>query len=220
MSVFNLKTAALAIAAGVGLSGCAYGPYGGLGVGVGYGDGYGYDPYYGDGYYGNGYYGGGYPYGYAGYGSRYGYGYGSPYYGWYDGFYYPGTGYYVYDRYRTRYRWNDAQRRYWERRRGTASTTGGVAPVIENWADFQNRTSTTNQTVRQVNNQTFRDRPAIRRQIQVDQQQVRSEQQQQIRSERQQMRVERQQQRQTVQTEVQQQRRNNRGGRNHQVDND
>ena len=42
MSIFNLKTAALAIVAGVGLSGCAYGPYGGLGVGVGYGNGYGY----------------------------------------------------------------------------------------------------------------------------------------------------------------------------------
>ena len=93
MSIFNLKTAALAIAAGVGLSGCAYGPYGGLGVGVGYGNGY-------DGYYGNGYYGGGYPYGYAGYNSPYGYGYGSPYYGWNNGYYYPGTGYYVYDRYR------------------------------------------------------------------------------------------------------------------------
>ena len=215
MSVFNLKTAALAIAAGVGLSGCAYGPYGGLGVGVGYGDGYGYgDPYYGNGYYGAGY-GGGYPYGYGGYGgygSPYGYGYGSPYYGWYDGYYYPGTGYYVYDQYRNRTRWSDAQRRYWERRRGTASSTGGVAPVIENWADFQNRTPTTNQTVRQVNNQTFRDRPDVRRQVQIEQQQVRSE--------RQQMRIERQQQRQTVQTEVQQQRRNNRGGRNRQVDND
>jgi hypothetical protein len=34
------------------------------------------------------------------------------------------------------------------------------------------------------------------------------------------MRIERQQQRQPVQTEVQQQRRNNRGGRNHKVDND
>ncbi len=42
MSIFNFKTAALAIVAGVGLSGCAYGPYGGLGVGVGYGNGYGY----------------------------------------------------------------------------------------------------------------------------------------------------------------------------------
>ena len=49
MSVFNLKTAALALVAGVGLSGCAYGPYGGLGVGVGYGNGYGYG--YDDGYY-------------------------------------------------------------------------------------------------------------------------------------------------------------------------
>ena len=84
--------------------------------------------------------------------------------------------------------------------------------MIENWADFQNRTPTTNQTVRQVNNQTFRDRPDVRRQVQIEQQQVRSE--------RQQMRIERQQQRQTVQTEVQQQRRNNRGGRNRQVDND
>ena len=68
MSMFNLKTAALAIVAGVGLSGCAYGPYGGLGVGVGYGNGYG--PYYG----GYGYYSGGY-----GYPSGSGYGYGYPY---------------------------------------------------------------------------------------------------------------------------------------------
>ena len=50
MSIFNLKTAALAIVAGVGLSGCAYGPYGGLGVGVGYGNGYN-DPYYNSGGY-------------------------------------------------------------------------------------------------------------------------------------------------------------------------
>jgi hypothetical protein len=148
MGILNIKTAALAIAAGVGLSGCAYGPYGGLGVGVGYGNGYDY--------YGNGYYGGGYPYGYAGYGSPYGYGYGSPYYGWYDGYYYPGTGYYVYDRYRNRMRWSDAQRRYWERRRGTATTTGGVAPVIEQWADFQNRNATVQQRV-VTNNQVIRD---------------------------------------------------------------
>ena len=39
---------------------------------------------------------------YGGYG---GYGYGSPYYGWNDGFYYPGTGYYVYDRDRRPHRW-------------------------------------------------------------------------------------------------------------------
>jgi hypothetical protein len=215
MSVFNLKTAALAIAAGVGLGGCAYGPYGGLGVGVGYGDGYGYDPYYGNGYYGSSYYGGGYPYGYAGYGSPYGYGYGSPYYGWYDGYYYPGTGYYVYDRYRNRTRWTDAQRRYWERRRGTATTSGGVAPVIENWADFNNRTPATRQTVRErsiANNRTFRDRPAVRRQIQAERQQVHAE--------RQQVRTDRRQERQAARTEVQQEHRANRGGRNRHVDND
>lgn len=149
MGILNLKTAALAIAAGVGLSGCAYGPYGGLGVGVGYGS--------GD-YYGNGYYGGGYPYGYAGYNSPYGYGYGSPYYGWNNGYYYPGTGYYVYDRYRNRHRWTDAQRRYWERRRGTATSTGGVAPVIEQWADFQNRNPQVRQRTIDANNQMIRDR--------------------------------------------------------------
>jgi len=153
MSMFNLKTAALAIVAGVGLSGCAYGPYGGVGVGVGYGNGY-------DGYYGNGYYGGGYPYGYAGYDSPYGYGYGSPYYGWNNGYYYPGTGYYVYDRYRNRHRWSDAQRRYWEHRRGTASSTGGVAPVIEQWADFQNRNPQVRQRTIDANNQMIRDRQA------------------------------------------------------------
>ena len=155
MSMFNLKTAALAIVAGVGLSGCAYGPYGGLGVGVGYGNGYN-DPYYGGGYYGSGYgypYGSGYGYGYP-YGGGYGYpyGYGSSYYGWNNGYYYPGTGYYVYDQYRRPHRWTDAQRRYWERQRGVATSSGGVSRVIENWADFQNgpqATTTANTTVRQ-----------------------------------------------------------------------
>ncbi len=142
MSVFNLKTAALAIVAGVGLSGCAYGPYGGgLGVGVGYGNGYGYGDYY-DPYYGGGYYGANY--------NRYGYGYGQPYYGWYDGYYYPGSGYYVYDRDRRAHRWSDAQRRYWEwRRRGATTTTGGTGGVLQNWADFQNGPQATNRTVRQ-----------------------------------------------------------------------
>ena len=155
MSILNLKTAALAIVAGVGLSGCAYGPYGGLGVGVGYGNGY-YDPYYGGGYYSSRY---GYPYG-----SRYGYGYGSPYFGWYDGFYYPGRGYYVYDRYRRPHRWTDAQRRYWERQRGIATSSGGVSRVIENWADFQNGPQTSNNVVRQrvVNNRVVRTSPVVR----------------------------------------------------------
>jgi hypothetical protein len=46
-----------------------------------------------------------------------GVGYSAPYYGWYDGFYYPGTGYYVYDRHGARHRWRDRDRRHWEGRR-------------------------------------------------------------------------------------------------------
>jgi len=64
-----------------------------------------------------------------GYGSV-GLGYGSGYYGWYDDFYYPGTGYYIYDRGGRRHRWSDDQRRYWEARRGTRH--GGA-----NWSDYR-----------------------------------------------------------------------------------
>ena len=46
-----------------------------------------------------------------------GVGYGAPYYGWYDGFYYPGTGYYIYDRRGTRHRWSTRYRDYWIARR-------------------------------------------------------------------------------------------------------
>lgn len=118
MRVLNLRTAAIALVAGIGLGGCAtYSPFGyGSGVSVSYGDRY-YDPYY-DRYS---------PYG-SRYGSRYGYGY-TPYWGWYDGFYYPGAGYYVYDRYRNPYYWNDLQRRYWTERRKDPS-------VREVWVDF------------------------------------------------------------------------------------
>lgn len=163
MSVFNLKTAALAIVAGVGLSGCAYGPYGGgLGVGVGYGNGYGYgyDDYY-DPYYGGGYYGANY--------NRYGYGYGQPYYGWYNGYYYPGTGYYVYDRDRRAHRWSDAQRKYWEwRRRGATTNTsgGGTGGVLQNWVDFQNGGQTANRTVRQRTGEPTR---VVRREVTAEQ---------------------------------------------------
>jgi hypothetical protein len=107
------------------LGGCAYGyggygsPYGGVSVAVGYGSGYG----------GYGYDYGGYGYGSGGYCSPYGYGsrYGcvDPYWGWQGGFYYPGTGYYVYDRYRRPYRWNDRQRRYWSERRQRAQAVTG-----------------------------------------------------------------------------------------------
>ena len=207
MSVFNLKTAALALVTGASLAGCAYGPYGGVGVGVGYGSGNGYyDPYYNGRYYNSGYYGagyGGYPYGYGGYG------YGSPYYGWNNGFYYPGTGYYVYDRDRRPHRWTDAQRRYWERRRGVATSGQGMSGVIENWADFQNGRRTTDTVVRQRSvatntgtNQTFTE-PAVRTQRVQNRNGTQT-----------------QTQRRAARTEVQQERRGNRGGRNRHVDND
>jgi hypothetical protein len=206
MSMFNLKTAALAIFAGVGLSGCAYGPYGGLGVGVGYGNGYN-DPYYNSGgYYGSGY-GYGYPYG-AGYGypygSGYGYPYGGSYYGWNNGYYYPGTGYYVYDSYRRPHRWSDAQRRYWERQRSVATSTGGVSRVIENWADFQNgpqATTTANRTIRQRN--VERPQRIIRERPVASSPQVRTEQRVQSPS--------MQQERREARAEARQERRGNRG---------
>jgi hypothetical protein len=137
------------------LGGCAYGD---LGLG-GYGSPY-YSSGYGSPYYGNYY--GGYPrsgisigvgygsgYGGYGYGSPYygGYGYGSPYYGglgsyygWYNDYYYPGTGYYVYDSYRRPYAMTTTQRQYWSSRspalRTSTTTTTRVKP---NWSAFSQR---------------------------------------------------------------------------------
>jgi len=128
MAIARLKLAAAAILASVPLAGCAYdmygdpygygyGPSSGVSIGVGYGGGYGG--------YGYGSYGYGYPYG-----SYYG-GYGYDPFGWYGNYYYPGTGIYVYDRYRTRHVWSDDQRRYWERRQHRSGTsTGG------NWSGW------------------------------------------------------------------------------------
>ncbi|HVI99809.1 MAG TPA: hypothetical protein VM657_12170 [Sphingomonas sp.] len=96
MSLSRLGIVGLVLAAGLGLSACASDGYYG-GASIGYGGYYG-DPYYDD------YYGG------------YGYGYAPSYYGWYGDYYYPGTGIYVYDRYRRPHRWSDSQRRYWSRR--------------------------------------------------------------------------------------------------------
>ena len=121
MFAYPLRATALALTAALGLSACAYNGFS-SGVSLGYGSGYG--PYYGAGY------------GYPLYGAGYGY---SPYWGWYDGFYYPGSGFYVYDRYRTPYRWTDAQRRYWSIRRERAlasSTTSNPVIVRQNWSDF------------------------------------------------------------------------------------
>lgn len=118
----RLRSTLILVAATAGLSGCVgMDPYGyGSGVSIGYGS--GYSPY------GYGSYGYGNPYGAYGYGSSYGYG--SPYYGWYDDFYYPGTGYYVYNRSGSRYRWSDAQRRYWEQRRGDGRRR-------DNWSGYR-----------------------------------------------------------------------------------
>lgn len=115
----RIPLAGIAVAAGLSLSACAtdYG-YSGVSLGVG------------SGYYGSNY---GYDYGYPGYG----YGY-QPYWGWNDSFYYPGSGYYVYDRYRRPFRWTDAQRRYWlERRQQAVQTSRDRVIVRENWSGFR-----------------------------------------------------------------------------------
>ncbi|MBB4632796.1 hypothetical protein [Sphingosinicella soli] len=72
------------------LGACSTDGYGRAGVSVGHGHygGYGYD----------------YPYS-SGYGN-----------GWYNGYYYPGNGYYVFDRAGKRHRWTSHQRDYWSKR--------------------------------------------------------------------------------------------------------
>ncbi|MFS0771804.1 hypothetical protein [Sphingomonas sp. 1P08PE] len=113
----------LFVGLGLATAGCTDGyGYSGLNVGVGNGG------YYDDGY------GYGYAGGYPGYGGFGGYGYAPSYFGWYNDYYYPGTGSYVYDRNRQRYRWNDGQRRYWEGRRGSYRGNGQIR---DNWADFR-----------------------------------------------------------------------------------
>jgi hypothetical protein len=146
----RIRTAALALTAALGLSACTgyddgYG-YGGLSVGygsVGYYDDY-YDPYYGGGYYG----------------SRYG-SY-TPYYGWYNNFYYPGTGYYVYDRYRRPHRWNDQQQRYWMDRQRTFRNYGNrqeYRELRDNWQGFRQERRMDDRAFRQERRQ---DRQAFR----------------------------------------------------------
>ena len=114
---FLTKPALIAAAAAgaLALAGCTDG-YGYSGVSVGYGS----TGYYDDGYYGNGYYD-----------NRYG----SPYWGWYNNYYYPGTGVYVYDSNRRRYRWNQAQRHYWETRR--QAWRGDRRNMRSDWRDFR-----------------------------------------------------------------------------------
>lgn len=90
MTFVKTTAAAALIASSLALGGCVMDDgYGYGGVNVGYGS---------PGYYDFG-------------------GYGYAPYGWYDGYYYPGNGYWLYDRGGNRHRWNDGHRRYWEQRR-------------------------------------------------------------------------------------------------------
>ena len=79
-----------------------------------------------------------------GYGTGYYGGY-SPYWGWYGDYYYPGTGIYVYDRYRRAHPWSDDQRHYWQGRVDAYRAHPGGARHARahdprpNWHDFGNR---------------------------------------------------------------------------------
>jgi hypothetical protein len=131
----RIKTALVVLAASAGLSACtSFGsPYGGSGIGVSIGSG---SPYgYGYGY--------GSPYGY-GYGGPYGYtspyfGYGShPYFGWYDGFYYPGAGYWVYDPWGRQFPITTRQSNYWrEMLRKFREERGANTAVTQSFAGFR-----------------------------------------------------------------------------------
>jgi hypothetical protein len=114
----RIRAALVVLAASAGLAGCtSFGPYGGVSVGYGsYGYGsYGYDPYYA------------------------GYGYGYDPFGWYNGFYYPGSGRYCYDRNHHRRELTAEERAYWHdrihRRTGVTGTSASIA-VKENWSGF------------------------------------------------------------------------------------
>ncbi len=157
MFAYPLRTAALAA---VAASACRAAAYNGLysGVGVGVGNGY-YDPYYGSGYgYG---YGAGYP----------GYGYGSgfnSYWGWNDGFYYPGTGYYVYDRYRRAASLDRCAAPLLERpRRERSAQRADSAEIATNWSDFDGNRDGTRQIQRSVDS-PVRVRSSVERPVKVE----------------------------------------------------
>lgn len=193
--MFNprFKSALVALAASAALGACtSYGPYGGtsVGVGVGYGSPYGYG------------YGYGSPYGY-GYGSPYYAGY--PYYGWYDGFYYPGAGYWMYDGWGHHYPITKKHSDYWsnmlERARKN-DTNFAKAQVQENWSGFTagaKAPTTTEQrrsldTIRQRISAQAKAERSVAQPRSIEQRQLRVERQRQQTSERQQVRAERQQQ--------------------------
>ncbi len=108
MSIAKLSLAAAALLSAGALSACNDG-YGYGGVSAGYGVANTWDPYYG---------------GYRA----------DPYWGWNNGYYYPGTGVYVYDRQNIRRRWNPQQRGYWQGRNQTWRGAGReIRPM---WRDY------------------------------------------------------------------------------------
>lgn len=168
----RFKAALVVLAASAGLSACAtYGsPYGGssIGVGIGYGSPYGYG------------YGYGSPYGYNPY-----YSYGRyPYFGWNDGFYYPGAGYWMYDPWGRQYRLTERQSHYWSNMlKKFREERGADAAVTQNFAGFRAKAKQ-GATIKGVDLDAAAkaDAPSVqrirdvRRAAQIERQQARSEQ--------------------------------------------
>ena len=194
----RFKAALVVMAASAGLAGCTnMGPYGGVGVGVGYGSPYGYG-------YGHGY---GNPY----YGSYYG---GYPYFGWHDGFYYPGSGYWVYDPWGRPSPINEKQSDYWSNMLKRAREARGQdIQAKPNFSTFRAQ-ATSGASIPGVDLDAVTDKRSIavaRRQAQAERQQARSEQRAQ-RVERQQVRSERPSSVSEAIQERRQSRRTRRGG--------
>ena len=164
----RLRSAALAIASAFTLAGCStyYDDWGYGGVSVGYGSGY-HDPWC-DPWYGCdddwGYY------------SR------RPYWGWFDGFYYPGTGIYIYDRWRRPFVWSDRHRRFWSDRhsfwRGRGDWREDRREFRDNWRDFRRDRRMDRRdfrTERQDDRAAFRRGDVTREQFRTDRRQDRRE---------------------------------------------
>ena len=208
----RFRGALVALAASAGLAACtSYGPYGGssVGVGVGYGSGYG-------------------GYGGYGYGSPYGYGYGSPYYasypyyGWYDGFYYPGAGYWLYDPWGHRHPITKRQSDYWRNMLEKFREARGNVELKENFSGFEAQARAPATAEQQRSLETIRQRVAAQRAQDIapprgiSQRQMQVVRQQQMRSERQRVQTEREQVRSERQEAIRQQvieRRQSRGTR-------
>jgi hypothetical protein len=134
MTSMKKVASAAALASALLIGGCAYDDYAYGGVNVGYGNGY----YYDDDPYGYG------PYAYA------------PF-GWYDGYYYPGNGYWLYDRGGGRHRWDDRHRQYWEHRRESGQWNG---PATRPWRpDMRNDRQWSNRDASRDRPRAWQNRP-------------------------------------------------------------